>query len=178
MSLPRQLSFLKDKAGLALVQGPVTAPLRGKATPLSASSSGNSPAIPYEAELQFAKPAATVFGVRLYSDNDHWTEIAFDMNRSEFYIDRTKSGAVLSKEFPARTTAPLAPSRPYNLRFIVDRSSVEAFAQNGTIAMTDLIFPPSANSRMEVFPPDTKGVNVTGVIWELKSIWKQASSGK
>jgi fructan beta-fructosidase len=170
MSLPRGLSFLKDDAGLALVQEPVVAPLRSEAIPFSGG--GESVAIPYELDMQFPQPSVTNFGVRLYSDKDHWTEIGFDLTSQQFYMDRTKSGLAIDKDFPARTTAPLAASRPYNVKLIVDRSSVEAFAQDGTIAMTNLIYPLSANSTIKTFPATTV---FPRKVWTLKSIWLQTA---
>lgn len=163
MSLPRRLSFMRDDGGLALTQEPVVAPLRGKAV------SWRGPLVaPYELELKFKTPAEPVFGVRLYADDEHWTEIGFDTTKKEFYIDRTKSGMAITPDFPMRTKAPLAAGRPYDLRIIVDRSSIEAYAQSGTIAMTDLIFPLSGGGTAKLFP---KNVKASGRAWPLKSIW-------
>ena len=142
MSLPRRLSFLSDRSGLALVQSPIVAPLRGKALAVSTAPVD----APFELRLQFGPSTAKVFGVRLYSDEQHWTEVGFDTAMKQFYIDRTHSGGEVSADFPARTTAPLAAGRPYDLTLVVDRSSVEAYAQNGTIAMTNLIFPTSSRT--------------------------------
>ena len=114
------------------------------------------------------------FGVRLYSDDQHWTEIGFDRQKQEFYIDRTKSGAEVGPGFLTRTTAPLVAGRPYDLKLVVDRSSVEAYAQSGTIAMTDLVFPSSARSRVEVFPARGKPLGLKGESWKLRPIWNQA----
>jgi len=185
MSLPRRLTYVKDDAGLALKQDPVIAPLRGKSLQVKELLSsklfgegGTSVAIPYELELNFGHPTQQIFGVRLYSDDEHWTEVGFDTNRKQFYIDRAKSGATVDKDFPARTEAPLVDGRPDDLNLIVDRSSVEAYAQNGTIAMTNLIFPLSANSRIQLFSQDAKPVEFSGHGWELKSIWEQQSHCK
>ncbi len=186
MSLARRLSFVRDAAGLALKQDPVITPLRGKSFPLAWPAVGNSSrgalgessVVPYELELQFGHPGEPIFGVRLYSDEQHWTEIGFDTSKREFYIDRTRSGATVGADFPVRTTAPLAAGRPNDLRLIVDRSSVEAYAQNGTIAMTNLIYPMSTNSTIRLFPQDAKPMEFSGRVWELKSIWKQQASGK
>lgn len=178
MSLPRRLSWLEDGAGLALKQEAITEPVRGTGTPISISLGANTPTkmivslpIPYELDLQFDRPSEQHFGIRLYSDAEHWTEIGFDRSRGQFYIDRTKSGAAPRPDFPTKTTAPLIASRPYDLRLIVDRSSVEAYAQNGTIAMTDLIYPPTKDSRIELFSESGKPVTITGNGWKLKSIW-------
>jgi fructan beta-fructosidase len=122
-------------------------------------------------DLHFDHPSEQLFGVRLYSDDEHWTEIGFDTNKKEFYMDRTKSGAVVDKNFPVRTKAPLAPGRPYDLTLVVDRSSLEAYAQNGTITMTNLIYPLGPRSTVRFFPISSKAVSGRG--WELKSIWDQ-----
>jgi sucrose-6-phosphate hydrolase SacC (GH32 family) len=133
------------------------------------------PPVPFELDLQFGRPSEPVFGVRLYTDERHWTEIGFDQAKGEFYIDRTKSGTAIAPDFPARTTAPLIASRPYDLKLIVDRSSIEAYAQDGTIAMTDLIFPVSQGpqgGRAVFFPAGGKAVSVKGDLWKLRTIWK------
>lgn len=92
--------------------------------------------------------------------------------KGEFYMDRTKSGDTVSADFPASTTAPLVASRPFDLKLIVDRCAIEAYAQNGTIAMSNLVFPPSQNNKIAFFTSTGKPVSITGKIWQLCSIWK------
>ena len=186
MSLPRRLSVLTDAAGTALQQDPITEPLRFGGADLPPSSAGAILAAtdaPFELLLQFNAPsnppagrlptskmrrALQPFGLRLHTDADHWTDVGFDLARGEFYIDRTHSGLAITPAFPARVAAPLARARPTDLRLIVDRSSVEAFAQSGTLAMTELIFPPTTMNRVEVFGT----TSVQGRWWSLHSIWK------
>jgi fructan beta-fructosidase len=176
MSIPRRLSLLRDQAGMALKQEPVIASLRVDhikvPIPTGGSAEGNLLPAPFELDVQFGSPSEEIAGVRLYTDQQHWTEIGFDRAKGEFYIDRTKSGEVVAPDFPARTTAPLITSRSFDLQLIVDRCSIEAFAQNGTIAMTNLIFPPSQTSKMTFFSASRKQVSVTGEAWRLHSIWK------
>jgi len=172
MSLPRRLTFLHDNAGLALRQEPVVAPLRERAVPFTGKSIEF--AAPYEVDLEFAAQITETTGVRLYSDEQHWTEIGFDPGKNVFYIDRTKSGAIPGDGYAARTEAPLAPGRPYDLKLIVDRSSVEAYAQHGTVAMTDLIYPSTSNSTLRVIPEGAAIVGNTGHVWKLQSIWSAA----
>jgi Glycosyl hydrolases family 32 C terminal len=78
----------------------------------------------------------------------------------------------LTINFNLRTIAPLVLSRPYDLKLVVDRSSIEAYAQNGTIAMTNLIFPASDTSRVALFSASGKPVVVKGDVWKLRTIWK------
>jgi len=174
MSLPRRLSLWRDHAGLALVQKPVIAPLRAGHWDVSTTKGSNlvgEQQAPFELDLQFGRPSEPVFGIRLYSDGEHWTEIGFDRSKKEFYIDRTRSGIAITPDFPSRTTARLITSRPYDLRVVVDRSSIEAYAQGGTIAMTDLIFPASQSSRIVVFSASGKAIPVRGDLWALHSVW-------
>ena len=179
MSLPRELTFVDDKGGLALRQQPVVAALRASKPPAvfrsNADFAGMGKGIvkgPTEIHAQFHMGQEGVFGLRLYSDATHWTEIGFDQTKGEFYLDRTRSGTGGISDFPARTSAPLVKERPYDLRLILDRSSVEAYAQDGTIAMTDLIYPVSPNTRLELFSSDNRPVQVDGEIWKLTSAWK------
>jgi fructan beta-fructosidase len=166
--------LFRDQNGLTLKQEPVLRPLRAGSTPISMTSASGliaAQAVPYELNLQFRKDSRQIFGVRVYSDEHHLTEIGFDTQRGEFYIDRTKSGLTVAPEFPAKTVAPLVAGRPYDLTLVVDRSSIEAYAQSGTIVMTNLLYPPSQNNRIELFSENGKPVTVTGKLWKLRSIW-------
>jgi len=176
MSIPRRLSFVRDQSGFALKQEPVIALIRAGETDASAPPGGHREShvleTPFELDLQFRSSPKQVFGVRLLTDERHWTEIGFDQPKGQFYMDRTKSGAMVSQDFPASTTAPLVASRAFDLKLIVDRCSIEAYAQNGTIAMSNLVFPPSQKNKIAFFSSSGTPVPVTGKIWQLRSIWK------
>ena len=175
MSLPRKLSVVRDEVGMVIKQEPVTDALRTGRTRIHPTQNGEVPGIakpPFELDLQYGRPHEPVFGVRVYTDEQHWTEIGFNRSKSEFYVDRTKSGRAVTQDFPTRTVAPLAADRPYDLRLIVDRSSIEAYAQNGTIAMTNLVFPLADSAKVALFSASGKQVAVTGDLWKLRSIWK------
>jgi sucrose-6-phosphate hydrolase SacC (GH32 family) len=170
MSMPRRLSYVSDGAGVALKQEPVIAPLREAHSAVTTATEIVRES-PFEMVLRFDPKSEGTFGVKLYSDDEHWTELGFDRAKGEFYIDRTRSGENVAPEFRARTTAALRKERPYDLHVIVDRSSAEAYAQDGTIAMTNLIFPPLARTRVVFFSGDGQKPNVSGDVWALRSIW-------
>ncbi|HEY9127209.1 MAG TPA: glycoside hydrolase family 32 protein, partial [Acidobacteriaceae bacterium] len=173
-SLPRRLTYIHDQAGYALRQSPVLAPLRsGSPQTITGRSKADIKIdAPYELDLTFSQNATAPAGVRLRSDANHYTEIGFDPAKRVFYIDRTHSGLEISKDFPVRTEIPIVSVRPNNLTLVVDRASIEAYAQNETIAMTDLIFPPSTQATIEFL--SRSGSNaVTGKLWRLASIWPQ-----
>jgi len=180
MTLPRRLTWLTDSDGQSLRQQPVTAALRqgtgavvrahlaeGQTSmPLATLSS------PAELNLRFTPGATQNFSLRLYSDESHWTEVGFDRVGMRLYVDRTHTGGEAPANFPARTEAPITSGRLFDLELILDRSSLEVFAQNGTIAMTNLLLNPAVSVRVELRRDDSAGVlSVTGRSWPLKSIW-------
>ncbi|HEY0265030.1 MAG TPA: glycoside hydrolase family 32 protein [Granulicella sp.] len=183
MTLARQISVVQDKAGLSLAQQPVIEPLRMKGEPLAASLASGQDAVslhkveaPEEMDLSFKPSNASVFGVRLYSDEEHWVEIAFDRTSGILYTDRTKAGRETVEGFPAKTNAPVSEDRPWDLHLVLDRSSVEVFAQKGTIAMTNLLLPASRWTRIELFRRGGRGaVDVSGTAWPLSSGWSTPS---
>jgi fructan beta-fructosidase len=185
MTLARRLTAIHDQAGLALSEDPVIAPLRmlparQVSQTLSASKSATeliNAESPAELKLSFRPGDTQNLGLRVYSDDEHWTEIGFDNANGKLYVDRTHSGLTVAKDFPARTEAPLVKSRPWNLHLILDRSSVSVFAQNGTLAMTNLIFPPGTKCQVMFFRQGgTQAVSVKGTFWNLRSIWTGAAT--
>ena len=183
MTLARRVTLIHDGSGFALSQQPVIEPLRilpatriekrlsDGETRLSAGES------PTEFRLTFSPGESQGFGLRIFSDADHWTEVAFDRTKQIFSVDRTHSGLNIAPEFPAKTEAPLAGDRAFDLDLIVDHSSVSAFAQEDTIAVTNLIFPPTRNLRLVLFQKGGKSVEVRGEAWKLRSIWSAKPAG-
>lgn len=178
MTLARRVTLVRDQDGLALSQDPVIAPMRqGAGATIAKTLPGKLDSVtllksesPAELILNFDPADAQSFGVRLYSDAQHWTEIGFDRTGMHFYIDRTHSGLAIGKGFPTRTEAPLAAHRGFDVHVVMDRSSVEAFAQNGTIAMTNLIFPPTQHLEVKLLRKGgQQALKVTGKSWKLRS---------
>lgn len=180
MTLPRRVVAVKDGASFVLSEDPVIAPLRdGAAQAIRKQLAAGQKTVellssesPMEIQLTFAPGDAERFGVRLYSDDSHWTEIGFDAAKHVVYTDRIHAGLSPGDKFPAKTEAPAVATRPWNLKIVVDRSSVEVFAQDGTIAMTNLVLPPMANVKAVAFREGgTKAIAVSGQSWRLKSVW-------
>jgi sucrose-6-phosphate hydrolase SacC (GH32 family) len=117
---------------------------------------------------------ATVVGLRIRSDAEHWTDVGFDLSAKRMFVDRRHSGAEVAKDFPTRTEAPMLAGLPLTLQIVSDRSSIEVFAQNGAIAMTNLIFPPDSVEKVEILRDGgERQVRVRGRAWTLHSIWQR-----
>ena len=70
----------------------------------------------------------------LLNDKGEKVSMYYDLNRKQFVMDRSESGTVdFSKDFPAVTVAPANVDKELTLRLFVDRSSIEAFGEDGKI---------------------------------------------
>jgi len=113
-------------------------------------------------------------GWRLLSGDGSYTQVGYDRERQELFIDRTNSGETgFSEDFPGRVSAPLTLTRPgqLQLRILVDRSSIEVFAEHGRLAMTELVFPKQNGRRIAVYSEDGRLSGVSLRIWTVASIW-------
>jgi fructan beta-fructosidase len=82
------------------------------------------------------------------------TVVGVDRAKGEIFVDRRRSGATFfAKDFPARTAAPLkhANASAIRLQIVVDRNSVEVFAEDGETVLTNLIYPQAASRGLEFY---------------------------
>ena len=81
------------------------------------------------------------FRIRLASDKKHYSEIIYDREDGILTFDRTHSG--LTKDvLCSRSMRVDSPSHELRLRILLDRYSVEIFANEGENVMTSLIYTP------------------------------------
>jgi fructan beta-fructosidase len=102
--------------------------------------------------------------------------IGYNSTIGEIYIDRTKAGrSEFNETFAAKVHKLEVPKSIDNLHitFLIDKSSIELFCENGQYVMTDLVFPVQEYNLMKIF---TKSGNATIErlkISTIESIWKQ-----
>ncbi len=183
-SIPRVLGLRQTAAGVRLIQQPVAElkSLRGKSAAVKAVKlgTGQTPkallagdAVEIVGEFEVGKNSSAL--IRLRSDSpDKETVIGYDAGTGKMFVDRTRSGkADFDPNFAGRHEAALSAVRgKVKLHIFVDHSSVEVFGNDGEAAITDRIFPPSPNQRVEL---DGIGENAKCLslnIWQLHSIWK------
>ena len=86
----------------------------------------------------------------LSNTNGEEVKMFYDAQKQTFSMDRTKSGdCSFSEAFPTVTTAPTHGAMK-QLRIFIDRCSIEAFAADGKMAMTNLVFPSIPYSMLKV----------------------------
>ncbi len=126
----------------------------------------------FELEISTTVRADGDLHLALLAGTNEQTVVGYDASKAQLYVDRTQCAeAQFNKAFPSRTVAPLRllPGEQLRMRIFVDKSSVEVFAQNGRVVMTNLVYP----------KPDSTGIRlerlqgaVTMDVWRLKSIWQ------
>ncbi|WP_108250789.1 glycoside hydrolase family 32 protein [Planctomonas deserti] len=174
MSLPRELSLVRTAAGLRLAQR-VPAEVERAAFPAFAAE--RTPvdldvlvdevrAVPapdsvaMRIDATFRPGSATEFGLVVRGaalggsdDAAGGTRIGIRPGEGVILLDRTRSGDTgFSAAFPSVETAPVAAlDGAYRLTVYTDRCSVEVFAEDGLVTLTDLVFPAESATAISVY---------------------------
>ncbi len=171
MTLPRKLTLRQGPDGLRLYQAPVDElqALVEKSTGLpggTALSKDHS----YQLKTVLDVGSSADTGWKILADNGFYTLAGYDKAHSKLYVDRTHSGSAnFSKDFPARIEAPFTLKGELALDLVVDRSSLELFANQGSLTMTNLVFPNAGANKIEFFSKGGGAKVVSARLTELKS---------
>ena len=182
MTLPRELSLKETSDGVRLIQAPVAEleKIRGEKRSwdqfilepeknVSVDVSGNLLEIIAEFELQ----SATEFGIKIRNSDSKETIIGYDAVNEFLFVNRINSGVTEFNEyFPCMHGASLkTENNQLKLHIFVDSSSVEIFANNGQVVITDLIFPDPKSTGIELYTTNKKVKLASLEIVQLASIF-------
>ncbi len=183
MSIPRSLSLRRTAEGLRLVQTPIRELQSLRGTPVRMATlslpPGETPLADAGIEgdrleiiAEFDLGDATEVGLNVRVGEGERTVIGYDARTREVFVDRSRSGeSAFHPRFAGRHAGPLAASDGrIRLHVFVDASSVEVFAADGAMVLTDCIFPAPDSRGVSV---STNGTGTTARVqaWPLKSIW-------
>lgn len=163
MTVPRELTLESRNGETVLIQRPVRE-LEKIRTPLVEAEGEavnelnlllkNHQLETYEIVAEF-EPVEGIdsFGFKLRASEQEETVAGYSVKDSAVFVDRTSSGAVDFHEHFAGKHQAVLPSNPerLQLRLIVDRASVEVFANDGLAVITDLIYPSSSSLGLSFF---------------------------
>jgi fructan beta-fructosidase len=123
--------------------------------------------------LKFSSEKIDDFSISVSNTNNEKVVIGYDKATDNYYIDRTSSGKTdFKKNFAARVVAPRISNSPnMDMILIIDKSSVEIFADKGLTNMTAIFFPNEPYSRIVFHSQHFKIKDLQ--YHELKSIWNQ-----
>lgn len=153
MTLPRVMTLRQTPEGLRLIQHPVkeTAGLAsGKPLLFTGGSMeeaiswlGNQEALPATLDISMKFTGMRSDSAFTFVIGDEaGGEALVGLNQGRLFVDRTKSGLTdFHPKFAARHEGPLMMENGgFNLRMILDHSSLEVFADDGALSMTHLLF--------------------------------------
>ena len=101
--------------------------------------------------IEVSTIAANDFSFRISNNNGEYIEVGFEKNENRFYIDRTQSGKTdFHKEFAQKSVANrISTANTINLKLLLDRTSVELFADDGLNVMSSIFFPSSTFNTIQ-----------------------------
>jgi len=125
------------------------------------------------AQIKFSSDKIEDFSITLSNSNHEKLIIGYDKETNNYYIDRSSSGkTAFEKDFSAKLTAKrLSDSPKTEMILIIDKASIEMFADKGLTNMTAIFFPDQPFSRIVFNSEHFKIQNLQ--YHELKSIWNQ-----
>jgi sucrose-6-phosphate hydrolase SacC (GH32 family) len=185
MTFPRSLSLRKTAEGIRLIQQPYRGiegledrNFRGLTTTTADAMNELLKMKPFpnrsfhlQSEIQLG--TAKEVALRILAEDGHYTSIGYELGAARLFIDRTHSGLTdFSKDFPVRAEARLKlTTKMLVLDVLVDRNSVEVFADQGRLTSTMLVFPLREAKGIEFYENGGRLARVRLKISEIHSIW-------
>jgi len=100
------------------------------------------------------------------------TVVGINTAAGRIFVDRTRSGKTdWAPEFPVRISAPLKYPQATSIRLeiVVDRTSIEVFAEDGTTVLSDLVYPAETSVGLSFYstatPPGVGPALVRGLVF-------------
>ena len=187
-TLPRELILKKTGAGYRLFSRPVkeleklrdgTADFLGTEIAGQVDITQKLGFAPTYSEwsLEFELPEKLVgrFGIELSNAKNEKYRVGFDASKNAFFSDRTKSGDLsFSKTFGSKISLATRSetAKTVKMRVFFDNSSMELFADDGSVVMTEIFFPTDDFSKINLFAEGGKAVLTKGTAYRLRSAWR------
>ena len=186
-TLPRTLKLTEIYNDYLLVSSPVKEFEKLKSGSKNISGSTISgmqeinmkPQFPMEINLNFNSANNTSmnfserFGITLSNEKNESLKIGYDNLNKLFFIDRSNSGwDSPNQEFAGIHFAPYIVNAPsLSFKLIVDKSSVELFAVDGLVVMTEQFFSTEEFTSVSLFSENGEVELLDGEISKLSGIW-------
>jgi fructan beta-fructosidase len=180
-SVPRVLSLRRFPEGIRMLQQPVEElqVLRGRpfradhvsieeAARRLRQSALSAETLELRAELELG--TAQEAGFHLRTGNKEETIVSIRSNPLTLALDRTRSGNVsFDPRFSGLHSVRLRVVNPITLHILIDRSSIEVFANDGESVLTDRIYPSAASTGISLYSTNTGAWMRKLEVWPLQS---------
>ena len=186
MTVPRSLSLVRSHNGFRVHSVPVQELQRlrkGETIIENLSFSGVEEVLEvdfasnvFEAQLEFAydPQTTTIVGIQLSNAGGESYRIGFSSMTQEIISDRTQAGPLFSDVFANDVhVAPIhVEDDRVSFHLLVDKASVELFAGDGAVVMTETFFPSEPFDQVSLFSTDGESLLIRGQFFPLASIWE------
>jgi fructan beta-fructosidase len=181
-SVPRELRLVSAGNDLLLAQQPVheVESLRGAPSTAEPGEVAGRRVLPFSADafdLDAVLRAGTArsFGIAVRVGDGEETLVGYDVPASHFFVDRTRAGrSDFHPSFAGRHSGSLGLEQDLlRIRLVVDRSSVEAFAGDGRLVISDRVFPRPASRGVAVFADGGEAELVSLRAWPLAAAMRR-----
>lgn len=154
MTLPREMKLIKTDTTYRIYSTPARE-LEKYSSPVELESAEKQNSVAYRSaegknlmsnQISFDIPLKDLKKLEFVLSNSQNDSLKFGLNTTDhqFYVNRKKSGLTdFSEKFTQKiSTAPrISASDTLKVNFIVDRTSIEIFYDNGAAVMTEIVFP-------------------------------------
>lgn len=125
-------------------------------------------------DLEYSNPKQNSIAIKLSNSHGEHTQVGFDNSSHRFYIDRNDSGKINFNENFGGThrSDSVALIGKFDMSIFLDHSSIELFALEGRVVITDIVFPTVPYNKIELIVEDGSAELLSGKITELESVWK------
>ncbi len=156
MGLPRHLELITTPLGLRSAQRPVDSliALRQQPAALCDGFALGRDRTPVDIELEVSTQA------RLTLRSDRGDALSVDVSQDAIHLDRSNARSLAQMLTPAAKAPRLGVGA--RVRLIIDRSTIEVFADHGTCVLSALYFAEAPWSRIEL-----RG-DASGTVWKLR----------
>lgn len=185
MTLPREVGLTSTDGEVRLTQRPVRELQNLRGDHLREADvrlpDGSNVILPdfqgksYEMIAEIDLREADTVGIRVRKGENEETVIGYDVANQQLFTDRRQSGEVdFDPDFASVQQAPLpVDDNRLRLHIFVDWSSVEVFSSEGSVTITDRIFPSPDSRGLEFFSQGGDARLVSVDFWEMESIWEK-----
>ncbi|MEM1318926.1 MAG: glycoside hydrolase family 32 protein [Bacteroidota bacterium] len=127
----------------------------------------------YKLDVSFERPASARVGVRFSNEEGEHLEVFYSGIAQQYYVDRSVAGqADFSEDFAGSHAGPVDYKREtVDMLLYLDHSSIELFADAGQCVMTEIVFPKTPYTKIELFVSKGEARLLQGSLTALKSIW-------
>ncbi len=178
MTIPRNLELKNTGSGLKLFSTPVIEMINLRKTEqkpdlLQDSVYKISGLNELIFEIDLKNSTSDSFGVIFSNSKLQKLVFGFDKQQNQFYIDRSESGEIsFSKEFSGKHYAPRIDNDSIlEIRLFLDCSSLELFADGGSVSMTEIFFPSEKINQVLFFRKNGVVNFKNAKLFDLASIW-------